>query len=169
MSFYTDPKTPAHVRKVLNDIKALAGQFADQGEIDNLQEQINDILELIENITAGTVTAVTGVAVTAGQVAYIDGAGLIQLAQANSLATSTVAGIVLESEGAGEDAQLVVSGVAEIAGATLTPGVIYYLSPTVAGELTDTAPTSYGDSVIIVGVATDATHIALIPWQKVYL
>jgi len=103
-------------------------------------------------------------AIVIGKAVYADGAGTVDLAQADAAGTVEVLGLV-------KDASIGIAGAGNIqtdgvltattdqwdaaAGTTggLTAGTVYYLDPDTAGLLTETAPSSVGDYVVRVGVA----------------
>ncbi len=107
-----------------------------------------------------------------GFAVYVPSNGHADNARADDFATSGVVGIcagdveagsagVLQTEGQiTRDDWTAVAGVA-----SLTPGVVYYLSPTTAGQITSTAPTAAGQSVVVIGRATcvDTLDIELSP------
>jgi hypothetical protein len=97
-----------------------------------------------------TVEATTGLAV--GTVIGM-GSGVQAAAQADSVVNSQVLGIQTTVDG-----NLVVQteGLIEVSGWTWTPGARLYLSPTVAGGLTETAPTTTTQVVVNVALATAA-------------
>lgn len=106
------------------------------------------------------------------QAVYVDGAGTVDLAQADALATSEVLGLVFDtsianaaSGGILTDGKLtattgewdVVTG--QVGG--LTSGLRYYLDETTAGSLTLTAPILDGEVVAPIGVALSTTEMEI--------
>lgn len=112
-------------------------------------------------------------ALTEGAPVYISGDGLVKAAQANAMASSDVAGLVLDASIASAASGTVRhsgtltlanwSTVTEAASATLTAGSRYYLSATAAGKLTATAPSTAGHTVVLIGkaVSTDTLLIEI--------
>lgn len=101
-----------------------------------------------------------GVAVTAGKALYKAAAdGLWYLADNNSAtaAARQAMGIALNGGGVGQPVQVLLSGPVTI-GATLTPGVAYYLSDT-AGGICPVADLGVGEYVCFIGLATSASVI----------
>ena len=107
-----------------------------------------------------------------GHVVYCDGAGTVDLAQANALGTAEVIGFVRNiSIAAAAAGDIQTNGVLEastaqwdaVAGTTggLTAGVVYYLDPSTAGFITETAPTSAGQYVLRVGKALSSTELEI--------
>ena len=106
-------------------------------------------------------------AITIGQPVYIQGADMVDLALADAKATSGVIGLVsdasIDSSDVGTiltDGILTSTDWTEVVGeATLTVGSVYFLSDTVAGTLTTTAPTTTGSFVTRVGTAISTTTL----------
>lgn len=89
----------------------------------------------------------TGSTITNGQVVYISGATgnrpNISLAQANSLTTSNVIGIATHDIESNTDGLVTLFGVVrDLNTSSFSDGDTLYLSPTIAGGMTTTAPTS---------------------------
>lgn len=108
-------------------------------------------------------------AIVIGQPVYVDGAGSVDLAQADALATAEVLGLVADvsiaaaaSGGIATDGKLtattgqwdVVTG--ETGG--LTPGAKYFLDAATPGMLTQTAPQTDGEVIAPVLVALSTTE-----------
>ena len=102
-----------------------------------------------------------------GQPVYILGADTVDLALADAKATSGVIGLVsdasIDSAAVGT---ILTDGIltstdwtAVVGAATLTAGSVYFLSDTVAGTLTTTAPTTTGSFVTRVGTAISTTTL----------
>lgn len=102
---------------------------------------------------------------------YVDGAGTVDLAQADAAATTEILGLVAVSPSIGIAGSGNIQTDGILAGSTdqwdavtgdaggLTPGSVYYVDPDTAGMLTTTAPTTAGDFVIRVGVALSTTEM----------
>lgn len=107
--------------------------------------------------------------ITIGQPVYTDGAGSVDLAQADAVGTSRVLGLVAEASIASA-----ASGTIKYAGilvnadwttvtgsATLTPGANYYVDAATAGKLVTTAPDTAGQQLAYVGRAVSTTELAI--------
>jgi hypothetical protein len=105
-----------------------------------------------------------GATVTAGQPVYLDPAtGTYKLADANGSGTRACDGIALNGASAGQPLA-VHKGGDLTAGATLSPGATYCVSAT-AGGICPQADLSTGDDVIVIGVATSASNLAVRPFD----
>lgn len=110
-----------------------------------------------------------GGAGTMGNVVYNAADGDVEAARANAAATSEAIGVLVEVNEPGE------TTVADGDGCTivtfgpvggfdsLTPGAIYYLSDTVAGDITATAPSGAGKWAKSVGYAESAGILFVAP------
>lgn len=123
-----------------------------------------DITITAANVIAGaganTENGSLGAAATAGQVLYKAAAdGLWYLADNNSAtaAARQAMGIALNGGGVGQPVRVLLSGPITI-GATLTPGIAYYLSDT-AGGICPVADLGTGEYSCFLGLATSATVI----------
>lgn len=99
--------------------------------------------------------------ITAGQVVYKDATGKYDLADTDS-ATALVrkpVGIALNGASAGQPIAVQRSGDITI-GATLTPGVFYYLSGT-PGGICPVADVAAGDHPAVIGAATSASVLSI--------
>lgn len=103
-----------------------------------------------------------------GQPLYTRSSGNLDLAQANSLGTSKVAGLALNNASGGTSVNYELDGVVtqsdwtQVIGQTnLSPGSTYFLSPAIAGKLTTIAPEVGGELVVKVGVALDSSTLNL--------
>ena len=97
---------------------------------------------------------------------YIKASGHLDPARANAQATTGAVGVSISDAAAAATCKYLTEGKVtrsdwtEVAGVTsLTPGVLYYLSPTTAGRITSTAPTTTGQFVVVIGRATSATEL----------
>lgn len=103
-----------------------------------------------------------------GDVLYVSSGGHVDLAQADGEPQALAVGIALESVSAGQAGAYRTNGVVSNPGWSLVPGAVYYLSPSVAGGMTDAFPNSVGDHVVILGAALSATELNLnIHWALV--
>lgn len=133
----------------------------------NIQEQLNSLINAIVrpmlNGTGGTLLP--------GQVVYMAASDQAALAQANNSITSRGVGMVLALIDSSVAYVQCVGNISlptgqwdALTGETggLTPGAVYYLSPTTAGALTATAPSSSGQFVLKVLLAISSTSAKLI-------
>lgn len=106
------------------------------------------------------------------QAVYVDGAGTVDLAQADALGTSEVLGLVFDSTiAAAASGGILTDGRLEattgewdaVTGQVggLTSGSRYYLDETTPGNLTTTAPVADGEVVAPVGVALSTTEMEI--------
>lgn len=113
---------------------------------------------VVAGASAKVASRTAGASVTAGQVVYLDSADRkFKLADCDS-ATAAVrspAGIALHASASGQPLDVLTEGPITI-GATLTPGVAYYLSAT-AGGICPVADLTTGDYPTILGIATSAS------------
>lgn len=106
---------------------------------------------------AFSVTGTAGAAITAGQVVYLDSAtSTYKLAKADVLAANAPVGIALNGAAIGQPVAVLTAGPITI-GATLTPGVGYYLSKTAAGGICPVADLAAGSYPSFLGFATSAS------------
>jgi hypothetical protein len=120
-------------------------------------------------ITAANVLAQSGsstsyskaaVAITAGQVIYVNGTSM-SLAQATSSAASNCAGIALNNAAAGQPLAFLTSGPITI-GATVVVGGVYAVAADNAGAICPIADIlTTGDYITVLGVATNSTTITV--------
>lgn len=110
---------------------------------------------VVPGANAITVPGVAGVAITAGQVVYLDSTdGRLKLADANSAtaAQRSPYGIALNGASAGQPVTVLTKGQVTI-GATLSGGIAYYLSNTAGGIAPVADITGTGTYPTIVGIA----------------
>lgn len=111
-------------------------------------------------------------AIVISQAVYVDGAGTVDLAQADALGTSEVLGLVVDasiaaaaSGGILTDGKLTATTGEwdNVTGQTggLTSGSKYFLDESTAGSLTVTAPTINGDVVAPIGLALSTTEMEI--------
>jgi hypothetical protein len=104
-----------------------------------------------------------------GEAVYVDGAGSVDLAQADAASTTDVLGLVSDSSiASAASGGIITSGVlaattgewdvvtGQVGG--LTVGAKYWLDESTPGSLTATAPTTAGEFVAPVGKALSATE-----------
>lgn len=116
-----------------------------------------------------TATNANAGAITLGMAVYTSAAGAVDLAQADSIGTARVLGLVsAASIAAGASGKVQYAGIlasadwtAVTGSATLAAGQNYYLSAATAGQLTSTAPDATGQQLAYVGRAISTTELAL--------
>lgn len=123
---------------------------------------MSDLVITAANVVAGSGSrqeaGVAGASVTAGQVVYEDTAtDSVKLADNNSAtaAARSPKGIALHAAAAGQPLAYLKGGRITI-GATLTPGVAYYLSDT-PGGICPVADLATGEYPTIIGLAVSTT------------
>ncbi len=144
----TSPKTPAHMRVVIDRLR-------------NRSVELQDTLWLDDVVATATLAV--------GDVVYADSATNVTKAIATGLTTSRVVGISTEVTAASSQARIQVTGVVTIPGAAFTFNSVYYLSESTAGLLTLNAPTVAGDTVVTVGIAISATELKLLSTPPILL
>lgn len=110
---------------------------------------------------ANTAEGGAGATITAGQAVYFDSATRnYKLADCNSATVEarSAIGIALNGASAGQPLFVLKAGDVTI-GATLTPGVAYYLSGT-PGSICPVADLIAGDYPLVLGIAKSATVLA---------
>ena len=113
--------------------------------------------------TSGTLSGIghgiSQVAITAGQVVYLDSAngGKVNLADADVEASAVAVGVAVNDCAAGGVCSYVKSGSQiSVSGAPFTKGLAYYVSLT-AGGIAPVADLLTGDYVTIIGVASSTS------------
>lgn len=163
-NFYTNPKTPAHWRSTLDQIRRI-----DEGVAEQIEEIFISIA-LLEG-WVGPVTAMYDATAAIGAALYSTGDGTVGLADNDaSAATTRVVGLSTTATTTGQEGAYLTAGHLQqadwtaITGSTsLTPNAIYYLGAT-PGTLTATAPTSGGFIVpVAVALTADTLDIRIQP------
>ncbi len=141
------------------------------GQIQQLQT--GDTLDAISSeVDVIAMTNNNASPIVIGNAVYVDGAGTVDLARANASGTVEMLGLVKDvSIAAASSGSIQTDGVLvatttqwdAVAGTTggLTAGTGYYLDPSTAGNITDTAPTTSGQYVIRVGKAISTTELEI--------
>lgn len=151
---YTRPKTPGHLQDVIDKLRR---------NLDVLGAFTDSLAEAIFRVGTASTT------VTAFQVVRVSSADNVTPALATSQAGSDVVGMAITSGAVGVDVTYQVTGVVTYTPGGLTAGSVYYLSPSVAGAITATAPTTAGQYVVVIGKATAADKLVLQIGQGVLL
>lgn len=167
LDLYTRPRTESHERENWSKIVANYGLSATD-------------LTVLEGLFWQTLTNNETSAISFGQPVYSDGSGSVQLAQANDIATSEIAGLVYDASIAGgATGRIIRAGFVE--GTTAQWDAVtgdsggldevdYYLDHNTAGMLTRVAPTSgSGDVVAVLGRGISSTILLLRPQLTVQL
>lgn len=123
----------------------------------------------IGSIETGQITLTADAALIAGAAVYASAADHVNKARANASGTSRCLGLAAAAISNGATGTIQVNGIVTLstaewdalAGTTggLTYDSTYYLSPSTAGLLTATCPTTVGQLVVIVGVALSTTEL----------
>lgn len=113
-------------------------------------------------------TAIFDSDVVRGSVIRVSGDGHVDLALATGYPQSLAIGLAADETEAGQSGEVITSGPFTNEAWSLTPGAVYYLSPSSPGGMTSTFPNTVGDHVIILGAAITPTQINLeIHWALI--
>jgi hypothetical protein len=115
-----------------------------------------DITLMPNGIGADSITATAGEALAAGDFVYLNGSGAVLKADATTFAKRAMGYVLSSVANAGTATVFFDESNSSLSG--LTPGGMYYLSAT-AGAATLTAPTTSGQFVQELGIATSATSL----------
>jgi hypothetical protein len=97
---------------------------------------------------------------TAKDVVYMTAAGTAARAKADSVNTVYAIGFATETKTAAA-CLIQTAGVITITGKTFTPGLPVYISPTTAGDCTQTPPATVGHQAQVIGIALTATDVEI--------
>lgn len=113
------------------------------------------------NTGGASFSGMAGEALSLGDVLYIGADGKAYKAQADADATSEAVGV--SDRDAVLDDPILILPIGDVTnpGWSLTAGDLYYLSPTVAGGITSTPPSTTGQLIVPCGVATSTTSLAV--------
>ena len=133
----------------------------------NAQGLTEVLIDLKSTMPSQTVFKVTGYEtlcfedVTQGDAVYARASdGQVGKAIANdTFDKALVAGVVETTKSAGQTVRVIVAGIVSTSG--LNAGDLYFLSPSTAGAITLTPPSSAGQAVVRVGEASTATSFAI--------
>lgn len=143
---YNSPKTPGHVLDTLW----------------KLGVNVETLATFTDGIEATIIVeGVAGSNLTAGDIVYVSASNTFSRAQANAAGPSEAIGIVTATVLSGAVVRVQVAGEVQITGWGLTAGSWYYLSATVAGGKTVTAPSTVGQYVVRIGRAVTSERLAL--------
>lgn len=127
--------------------------------------------DTISGTDTSVITATFSTTAIIGAPQYVSGAGAVTNAQANGSPQTFMVGLAVAATSSATPGDVQFSGKMTlttgqwdaVAGTTggLTAGTTYYLSPTTAGRLTATCPTTVGQYVVIVGKAISATELQI--------
>ena len=102
----------------------------------------------------------------AGQVIYITSSGHVDLAQGNGRPQDFAVGIATQNVAAGQFGEYIPVGPITVDTWSLTPGSVYYLSPSSPGGMTTTYPSTIGQFVVVLGTASTPNQLSLsIHWM----
>lgn len=119
--------------------------------------------DVVRGANARTQNADFGATVTQGQVVYTDSAdNKYKLADADSATAAARApsGIALNAGSNGQPGTIQTQGDITI-GATLTPGLPYFLSPDTPGGIALIADVAVGDDYVQIGIAKSASVLTI--------
>lgn len=138
------------------------GQIQQLQSGDTLEAQVTEVdLFTMQNNNVG--------AITKGQPVYCDGAGTVDLAQANAGGTTKPIGLVYETSiASASTGSIQLDGVIEqsdwtdVIGTTnLTAGAEYFLDTASPGMMTETCPTTSGNYIVKMGKALSTTQFEI--------
>lgn len=113
---------------------------------------------------------ITGAAVTAGQALYLNSSGKVTPTLADDITTSKFVGFALETKGTNQAIDVLKEGRINIFSvASIAPGTVLWLSPTVAGGIVDTKPATTGHVPVPVGMVDALTDSVSAPTRVVYV
>jgi hypothetical protein len=115
-----------------------------------------DVSLLPNGVGADAITATAGEALSAGDFVYITAGGTVMKADATTFAKRAMGYVLVSVANAGTATVFFDESNSSLSG--LTPGSNYFLSAT-AGVATLTAPTTSGQYVQLLGIATSATSL----------
>jgi hypothetical protein len=160
----SDPFQPGvTIRETVNDslsVSDIGGR--------EVPEEIDETLTLNDTVTVAggepnnqyfwTTEATLNGAGVVGQPVYLHADASVSLAQADDIATAEVIGLIAEVNGSTiellTDGHLTLADWTNVIGsASLSPGAVYYLDESTAGQLNTAPPTTVGEVVVIVGRA----------------
>ena len=146
---------------------------------DGLPQQLQAGDTLGSTSETGQVSQTATPTLLAGNVVYSSGADSVSKAQANAIGTKDVLGLALAAISAAASGLVQCNGVVVLttaqwdAVAGTTGGLVfntrYFLSPTTAGLMTGTVPTTVGQYVAYVGRALSTTEMLVEPAVPILL
>lgn len=156
--------------KKLKTSTSVSTGVADAGKIisTNLEGVLDNSI-LPKGIGLDVYSAITSVALAPYQMVNIyNNAGVptVKLAQANAIGTEAI-GYVKDTYAIGDTALVYIEGEFNMSGATVNTN--YFLSDTVAGEITSTAPTSGGTFIQRVGRCYDIGKVRFEQDEVIYI
>jgi len=123
---------------------------------------------VLASASGSKITGTAGVAITAGQVVYVDtsDSGKIKLADSDAATPAfNVAGIALHAASPGQPLTYVTTDPSFTIGATVAIGDAIYLSDTPGGMTKTFSELESGDKITILGVAVTTGTMNLYPVQ----
>lgn len=140
LASHTGDTTDAHDASAISSVDA--GGFYTGTDVEAILQEIAPQLGGGSGEATRKTISQTAHGFSVGDVLRISAADTYAIAQANSAANAEVAGIVVEVVNANSFVLHVAGYLDELSG--LTAGVVYFLSPSSAGDLTATAPAAAG-------------------------
>lgn len=148
--------------------------YTDPKDRQQLRQALLACRRLAEGIPAITVTF--NAATSKGQPVYLNSSGVAILGRANAASTSLIAGLAGEDVGASGSGELLASGLITLADWTSIAGTTslaeeseYFLSPSTAGIITTTKPTTVGQVVASLGRPVNSTTLNILLAQPILL
>ena len=146
---------------------------------DGLPQQLQAGDTLGNTSETGQVSQTAAATLIAGQAVYTSGADAVNKAQANATGTKDVLGLAVTAIASAASGIVQCNGVVvlttaqwdAVCGTTggLAPNARYFLSPTTAGLLTSTVPTTVGQYVAYVGRGLSTTEMLVEPAVPILL
>ncbi|BBO34220.1 hypothetical protein [Lacipirellula parvula] len=107
------------------------------------------------------ITAICDSDTPKGAVLYVSSGGHVDLACANGRPQTRAIGIATAAASAGQPVEYITVGPVSCETWSLTPGIVHYLDPAIPGGITAVYPTTVGQFVVVLGVATTTTSLNL--------
>lgn len=141
------------------------------------QLQAGDTLGLVSE--TGQVSQTADATLIAGQAVYQSAADHVNKAKADAAATADCLGLATAAIASGASGIVQYNGVVTLTTAQwdalcgttggLTFNTVYFLSPSTAGLLTATVPTTVGQLLVEVGIAISTTELMIRPLRPILL
>lgn len=126
---------------------------------------------LLDDVPQGIVSLTAAASLSKVSPVYISGAGAIDKAKADAASTAAAIGLTLAAIGSSAQGQVQTTGIVTAAtgdwdaitggSGGLTANALYFVSPSTAGALTTTVPTTPGQLISPVGRALSTTQMSL--------
>jgi hypothetical protein len=131
--------------------------------------EIEELKQQLQQSGTNAVPAVADSPLSKGTVVCSTGdENRVTAARADAMETSIALGLIAADVGADEDCLILPGGLITVDSWNLTPNTIYFLSPSVAGQITSVCPSNVGEYVVIVGTAVSSKSL-LIEIHRAYI